>query len=195
MHTTTQLAADAMQSGSPAARVAHALLFERVLERVHRYFRRMIRDPNEAEECLSRTVMLLEESLRSQKYDPDRSFNAWMWLKAHTVYAQWCREREKKPAALEHEVPGEQVATRRRSSEDEGVVARERELDAAYVLEQVRTRLGAEVYECFVLYYEGGLTQEEVSQAVERDRKTVRKRIAEAHALIDELLGQGPERA
>lgn len=190
MHTTTQLAADAMQSGSPAARVAHALLFERVLERVHRYFRRMIRDPNEAEECLSRTVMLLEESLRSQKYDPDRSFNAWMWLKAHTVYAQWCREREKKPAALEHEVAGPQVATRRRSSDDDGVVARERELDAAYVLEQVRTRLGPEVYECFVLYYEGGLTQEEVSQAVERDRKTVRKRIAEAHGLIDELLGE-----
>lgn len=188
MHTTTQLAADAMRSGSPAARVAHGLLFERVLERVHRYFRRMIRDANEAEECLSRTIVLLEESLRTNKYDPGRSFNAWMWLKAHTVYAQWCREREKRPAQLDIEVPGDRVAARR-SSEDDGVVARERDLDAAHVLEQVRTRLGPEVYECFVLYYEGGLTQEEVATAVERDRKTVRKRIAEAHALIDELLG------
>ena len=69
-------------------------------------------------------------------------------------------------------------------------MARERALDAAHVLEQVATRLGPEVYECFVLYYEGGLTQEEVATAVERDRKTVRKRIAEAHALIDDLLGK-----
>ena len=38
-----------------------------VLERVHRYFRRMIYDPNEAEECLSRTVVLLEESLRTMR--------------------------------------------------------------------------------------------------------------------------------
>ena len=189
MHTTTQLAADAMQSGSPAARLAHGLLFERVLERVHRYFRRMIYDGNEAEECLSRTVVLLEESLRTGKYDRERSFNAWMWLKAHTVYAQWCRERQKRPAQLE----GEDVQAApagRRTSEHDGVEARERALDAAAVLEQVRARLGAETYECFVLYYEGGLTQEEVSLAVERDRKTVRKRIAEAHALIDELLGR-----
>jgi RNA polymerase sigma factor (sigma-70 family) len=189
MHTTTQLAADAMRSGSQAARVAHGLLFERVLERVHRYFRRMIRDATEAEDCLSRTIVLLEESLRSNKYDPDRSFNAWMWLKAHTVYAQWCREREKRPAQLDIEVPGERVAARR-SSEDDGVGARERALDAAHVLEQVQARLGPEVYESFVLYYEGGLTQEEVATAVERDRKTVRKRIAEAHELIDQLLGK-----
>lgn len=188
MHTTTQLAADAMQSGSPAARLAHGLLFERVLERVHRYFRRMIYDPHEAEECLSRTVVLLEESLRTGKYDRERSFNAWMWLKAHTVYAQWCRERTKKPAQLEDDVGGAPAG--RRTSDHDGVEARERQLDAAHVLEQVRSRLGAEAYECFVLYYEGGLTQEEVSQAVERDRKTVRKRIAEAHALIDELLGR-----
>lgn len=186
MHTTTQLAADAMESGSPGARLAHALLFERVLERVHRYFRRMVREPADAEDCLSRTIVLLEESLRARKYDPGRSFNAWMWLKAHTVWAQWCRERERRPAQLEGDEAPAPAARR-----VDGVEARERTLDAAHVLEQVRRRLGAETYECFVLYYEGGLTQEEVAQALERDRKTIRKRLADAHALIDELLGGG----
>ena len=52
----------------------------------------------------------------------------------------------------------------------------------------LREELDEEVYEIFVLYYEGGLTQAEVSVAVGRDRKTVRKRLAEAHALIDRLL-------
>jgi RNA polymerase sigma factor (sigma-70 family) len=189
LNTTTQLAADAMRSGSPAARVAHGLLFERVLERVHRYFRRVIYDSHEAEECLSRTVVLLEESLRTGKYDPGRSFNAWMWLKAHTVYAQWCRERGKRPGQLEGD-EGASGPAIGRGGRESGVALREKELDAETVLRHVREKLGPEAYECFVLYYEGGLTQEEVSKAMERDRKTVRKRLAEAHELIDELLGQ-----
>ena len=61
-------------------------------------------------------------------------------------------------------------------------------LDAETVLRKVREDLGEEVYEIFVLYYEGGLTQAEVSVAVDRDRKTVRKRLAEAHDLIDRLI-------
>ena len=66
----------------------------------------------------------------------------------------------------------------------------EERLDAAHVLEQVRERLGEETYEAFVLYYEGGLTQQEVADALERSRKTIRKKIAEAHDLIDSLLGK-----
>lgn len=182
MHTTTHLAAEAMRTGAPAARVAHAALFERILERIHRYFRRMVRNPDEADECLQQTLMLLEESLRARKYDPDRSFNTWMWLKAHSVWAQWCRALERRPESL----PEAPVADRRAS----GVHESERRADAAAVLEAVRERLGDEAYEAFVLYYEGGLTQAEISDALGRDRKTVRKRIQEAHALIDDLLGR-----
>lgn len=171
-----------MRTGAPAARVAHAALFERIVERIHRYFRRMIRDRDECEDCLQRTLVLLEESLVARKYEPDRSFNTWMWLKARTVFAQWCRERERKPAGLADE--GQQV----REPKD-GVAATEQALDAATVLERLREELGGETYEAFVLYYEGGLTQAEVAEALERDRKTVRKRIREAHALIDRLLG------
>ena len=37
---------------------------------------------------------------------------------------------------------------------------------------------------------QSGLSQAEVAEAVGIDRKTVRKRLREAHALIDRLLGQ-----
>ena len=183
MHTTTKLAGQAMRSGAPAARVAHAALFERILERIHRYFRRMLRDQDAAADCLQKTMTLLEESLAKGTYQPDRSFNTWMWLKARTVFAQYCRAHEKRPAQLsevpradtEQQDPSEEVAER---------------LDAQVVLDRVRKDLGDETYECFVLYYEGGLTQAEISAALERDRKTVRKRIREAHELIDKLLGR-----
>jgi len=180
MHTTTHLAGEAMRTGSPASRAAHAALFERVVTRVHRYFQRMCRDPHEADECLQRTLTLLEESLTRRAYDPGRSFNTWLWLKARTVHAQWCRERGRRPAPL----PPERAADARDPS-----AAVDRRLDAAAVLAAVRERLGEESYEAFVLYYEGGLTQAEVGEALGRDRKTVRSRIAEAHALIDRLLG------
>lgn len=179
VHTTTQLAGAAMEAGSPAARVAHAALFERVVERIHRYFKRLA--GQDADDCLQKTLLLLEESLRSRVYDPQRSFNAWMWLKAHTVWAQLCRERERRPTPA----PLPEVA----SAREDPALTRERQLDAATVLAAIEARLGPETHEAFVLYYEGGLTQAEVSETLGRDRKTIRKRIEEAHALIDELLG------
>jgi RNA polymerase sigma factor (sigma-70 family) len=170
-----------MESGVPAARVAHAALFERILERVHRYFRRMLRDPDLAADCLQKTLTLLEESLRRGTYESGRSFNTWMWLKARTVFAQHCRAQEKRLKSLEIEP----VSPRR-----DPALGVEDKLDAAVVLEEVRQRLGDEAYEAFVLYYEGGLTQAEVAAALGRDRKTIRMRIQEAHTLIDGLLGK-----
>lgn len=184
MHTTTQLAAEVMRTGAPSARVAHAALFERVITRIHRYFTKMVWDPNDAEECVQRTLVEVEKSLDSRQYDPDRSFNTWLWLKARTVYAQWCRERERLP-----ETRGEPDATTANPDPTHTTADR---LDAVTVLTRMREELGDEVYEAFVLYYEGGLTMEEVASALDRDRKTIRKRIDAAHALADRLLKSSP---
>jgi RNA polymerase sigma factor (sigma-70 family) len=137
-------------------------------------------------ECVQRTLVELERSLREGTYDPARSFNAWMWLKARTAWAAWCRERERRPAPLPDEV---QLG----AAPDSPEVARvERRLDAEAVLAEVRRRLGDEAHEAFVLYYEGELTLAEVAETLGRDRKTVSRRIADAHALIDRLLGREP---
>jgi RNA polymerase sigma factor (sigma-70 family) len=179
VHTTTQLAAEVVRSGAPAARVALTALYERVLERIYRYFRRSLRDPNDADECLQRTVVLLEESLRERTYDPGRSFNAWMWLKARTVYAQWCRERDRSAAGLV----------------DEGAVAddaqpqahAEAAHDAAVVLARLRDALRPEVYETFVLAYTSGLSQREAAAALDCTDRTVRNRLKEAHEALAKL--------
>jgi RNA polymerase sigma factor (sigma-70 family) len=181
VHTTTDLAGSALRGGGDGDGAAkRAALYERVLERVHRYFRRVVRDPGEAEECVARTLAALERSLAGEgaAYDPARSFNGWLWLKAHTVYVDWCRERERKPAPLGDREP---AAPERDPA---------RKLDAETVLREVERRLGRETYEAFLLYYEGELTQREVGEVIGRDRETVAKRIAEAHALIDALLGE-----
>jgi RNA polymerase sigma factor (sigma-70 family) len=171
---TTELAGDALRE-TRSANERHAALFERVAARIYRYFVKTVWDRNEAEELAQRTLVELERSLREKSYDPARSFNAWMWLKAHGVFQQWCRERAtKKMAPLEDviSVPSKH----------------ERTLDAEHVLKELQRRLGDECYEVFVLYYEGGLTQTEVAEAVCRDRKTVASRLRQAHELIEELL-------
>jgi len=181
--TTTELAAEVMRRGTGAARLEHAALFERILARMHRYFRKTVWRADVADDLVQETIVLLERSLRDGKYDPDRSFNTWMWLKAHTVFAQWCRRQERErgrrvPLEPEHE---------NRPGPDPAATTEER-LDKDRVLRAVQEEIGDEAYEIFCLYYAGGLTQAEVSEATGRDRKTVREKIRAAHRVIDRLL-------
>jgi len=171
---TTELAGDALRE-TRSANERHAALFERVAGRIYRYFVKTVWDRNEAEELAQRTLVELERSLREKSYDPARSFNAWLWLKAHGVFQQWCRER-----ATKKTVPLEEPLVRPAPPDDK--------LDAEHVLRELQRRLGDECYEVFVLYYEGGLSQTEVAEAVGRDRKTVAARLRQAHALIEEML-------
>ncbi len=178
---TTLLAGAALgETRSRAER--HAELFERIVARIHRYFTRLVWDAGEVEDLLQRTLLELERSLRERSYDPARSFNAWMWLKAHTQFAQWVRERQRRMARLgdpeAHAAPGDPI---------DRVAAK---ADAEAILHRMQEELGEETYEAFVLTYEGGLSQAEVALAVDLDRKTVRKRLAAAHRLIDRILGK-----
>lgn len=181
---TTRLAGDALaeRTGESAR---HQILFERVASRIYRYFQKMVRNPEDAEECAQETLLLLERSLRDRRYDAERSFNTWMWIKAHTVWAQWCRRREKR--AAEVALAPEHVEGAFDSGQ--GPAEAEERLDKAVVLEQVRAELGEEAFEAFVLYYQGGLNHAEVGELLGRHRTTIAERIAAAHRVIDRLLG------
>lgn len=171
---TTLLAADVISYGS---QVANEELFDRIIARIHRYFLRVVQDHGEAEECLQETLVALEASLREKRYDATKSFNTWIWLKARTVYAQWCRNLEKRMDTLPKDLP------ERRSSEASTSIRTE----LSELLEEVARQAGPEAREAFVLYYEGGLTKGEISEVIGRDEKTVRKRIDEAHRIIHRL--------
>ena len=170
---TTELAGEALRE-TQSSNERHAALFERVASRIYRYFVKTVWDRNEAEELAQRTLLELEKSLREKSYDPARSFNAWMWLKAHGVFQVWCRERATKKTVALPDVAVEPP--------------KDEKLDAEHILRELQRRLGDECYEVFVLYYAGGLTQAEIADAVSRDRKTVAARLRQAHEWIEELL-------
>jgi RNA polymerase sigma factor (sigma-70 family) len=175
---TTELAGEAYREPLHES-ARHGALFERVAARIYGYFARTVWDRAEAEELAQRTLVELERSLRERSYDPARSFNVWMWLKAHTVFAQWTRERTRRPAPLDVDPATDGSA--------ESVDAR---VDAEKILRTVQERLGDETYEMLLLSYEGGLSQVEIAEAIGRDRKTVATRLREARSLAARLLGK-----
>ncbi len=174
MNTTTHIAGEALKLG-PGGRSLRAVLFERIIERIHRYFVKLIWDPHAVDDCLQKTLLRLETSLAQSCYDPEQSFNRWMWLKAHSVYVDYCRER-RMPAGLPEGIED------RRGDPTARVDAK---LDAGTVLERLRRDLDPEAFEVFVLRHEGGQNLTQIAALVGRDRKTVRKhlKLAERAAL------------
>lgn len=183
MATTTFLAVEAL--GDPAERHLRAALFERVLERIHRYFTRVVWDKSAVDDCVQQTLLALERSLQEGTYDPRRSFNRWMWLKAHSVYVEHCRSRARAPQALPEEARAGPAA-----APEERVEARH---DAEVLLSRLRSDLDAETFGMFVLFFAEGYNVSEVAGITGRDRKTVRKRIDSAkRAALEILEGAGP---
>ncbi len=180
MPTTTHLAGGAV--GDPSERSLRAALFERILERIHRYFTRVVWDPVAVDDCVQQTLLALERSLQQGTYDPGRSFNRWMWIKAHTVYVEHCRARARAPEALPED---EQAPLGAAAPVEEAVDAR---LDAATLLTRLREHLDPEAFEMFVLFFGEGHNVSEVAAITGRDRKTVRKRLAEGKAAAQRLL-------
>lgn len=167
MAKTTQLAGRA-GGRDPASRSLRAALFERVMCRIQRYFYKLVWDQDAVEDCVQNTFLRLERSLSDGSYDPRHSFNTWMWLKAHAVFVEYCRQKHHgwKPLEPERDRPI--------GSEQGRVEAR---LDARRLLHHLRGELSPQAFEAFVLYYDEQLTISHIASLQQRDRKTVSKEL------------------
>lgn len=175
---TTRLAGDV--SGRPGRASERSHLVERILPRVRRYFARLAGQAD-ADDLVQETLLRLEASLTSGEFEAGRSYNAWVWLKARSVWVDALRRKGRRPTrSLElHEAtdaPDSASASsdRRRGRSAPDLDAR---LDAETLLAALRARVGEEVFHTFVLYHEAELTQDEVALAAGCDPKTVRRRL------------------
>ena len=173
---TTELA------GAATDRAGQEILFERVVDRIHRYFFHLLRDPEHAEDCVQETLLALHRSLRESTYQAGRSFNTWIFMKAHRVWVDWCRAQERARRLGNGPTPGNALV----ATEPEPPPGQR--LDAEVLLDALKETVGAETYETFLLRYEGQLTLAETADALDCDRRTVSRRLERAHALIDRLL-------
>ncbi len=165
--STTGLASLAA-SEELARRELHEQLFQRVIARIHRYFWRLLRDADAAEECTQRTLLELVGSLRDGRFEAGRSFNTWIFLKAHKIFVGWLRERER--------------STRLRALPP--LAAHAASPSARLDAEALLRRLPPRVAECVALRYEGGLTQDEVAAVLGCSRRTVVRLLGRARELF-----------
>lgn len=173
LKTTTELAGQARALGE-VGRTLRARLFERVVERIHDYFVKLVWEEHAVDDCLQNTLLALETSLQNGRYDPSYSFNRWLWLQAHDVYVAWCRKRSRAPAPLAEEP----------AVTDPGCGRVEARLDAEAILERLRRALEAPVFEAFVLCRMQGFTSREVASLQTCTRRTVTNRLAQAEQVL-----------
>ncbi len=152
------------------------------MERINKYFRKLVWDPQSVEDCQQQTLLRIEKALQENRYDPKRSFNRWMWTIAHRVYVDHCRERHRFPAALV-------VEPKTPRSGQAGIEAR---IDAKAVLDTLRSELSPEAFEVFILHYDQGHTISKISAVTERDRKTVRKWLQQGVRIAQRLQSPDP---
>jgi RNA polymerase sigma factor (sigma-70 family) len=182
MHTTTNLAGEAM-AGGPAGRSLRAKLFERVMDRIHRYFVRLVWDAQDVEDCVQKTLLRLEQSLQSGSYNPHHSFNRWLWIKAHSVYVEHCRASTRRPCTAGE---ADEAASGAGAGGTGAVDAR---LDAEAVLGHLRTELDPEDFEAFVMRLGEGHSVTDIAAITGCDRKTARKRIERGRRAALRMLG------
>jgi len=163
-------------------RPLRALLFERVMQRIYAYFVRLLHDATEVEDCLQNTLLRLETSLRDGVYNPQHSFNRWMWLKAHSVYVDHLRQAQRRPVALDEQPAG--LPSRE-------LAQTEARLDAEVVLQRLRSELEGLDLEAFVLRFQEGMSLPEIAQLQGCSTKTVRRRLKTADTVAQRLLGSG----
>lgn len=171
MSSTTNLAGRALGAGG---RPLRSELFERVLQRIHAYFVRLVWDPHAVDDCLQNTLLRLETSLQQGRYKPQHSFNRWMWLKAHAVYVEFCRKTARQPKMVELTGLGR----------DNPELARvDAQLDSATLLARLRTSLRPQTFEVLVLYGQEGMSLCDIAALQGCHPRTVRRRLREAESL------------
>ncbi len=80
---------------------AAAVLMERYQHRLYRYLLRLVREPGTAEDLFQQTWLRVMERIRS--YDPQHSFEGWLFALAHNLAIDYLRRY--RPESLDEPLP------------------------------------------------------------------------------------------
>jgi RNA polymerase sigma-70 factor (ECF subfamily) len=154
---------------------ALAALLARYQNRLYRYLLRLVRDPAIAEDLFQQTWVRVVEKIR--RYDPRRSFEAWLFAVARNLAIDHLRRRA--PESLDDAGPAgaaETPAARVASAEPgvlAGLLARER----AELVAQVLAELPLIYRETLTLRFEEEMKLEEIAALLAVPLSTVKTRL------------------
>jgi RNA polymerase sigma-70 factor (ECF subfamily) len=162
-----------LRRGDPEALTA---LLERYQHLLYRYLLRLVREPATAEDLFQQTWLRVAGKIR--RYDPRRSFEAWLFSVARNLAIDHLRRY--RPESLDEALPsgqpkGEQIAAAGPSAMDL-VLARER----ASGMVQALAELPAIYREVLALRFEEEMKLEEIAGVLDVPLATVKTRLGRA---------------
>ncbi len=147
-------------------------LVGRYQHRLYRYLLRLVHDSAAAEDLFQQTWLRVVQNIR--RYDPRRSFEAWLFSVAHNLAIDHLRRRQPEsldePAASREEVAAADPDALQR------LLARER----AGLLEAAVAELPAVYREALTLRFEEDMKLEEMAEVIHAPLSTVKSRLRRA---------------
>lgn len=168
---------------------ALAGLMQRYQHRLYRYLLRIVCDSGAAEDLFQQTWLRVLQ--RIQKYDPQRSFEGWLFSVAHNIAIDYVRRR--RPQSLEALTASGAMQSDLARSADTGaldqLLSRER---ADRMLELVAS-LPVLFREIITLRFEEEMKLEEIAATLALPIGTVKTRLHRAMKALRQLFAESPK--
>lgn len=159
-----------LRQGDPDTLLA---LVVRYQHRLYRYLLRLVRDPAAAEDLFQQTWLRVAQNLR--RYDPRRSFEAWLFSLAHNLAIDHLRRRT--PESLDEPLPSGTPRHEQVAAAEPDALARYLAAEQAGQLAAAIQELPAVYREALTLRFEEGLKLEEIAEVSGVPLSTVKSRL------------------
>jgi RNA polymerase sigma-70 factor (ECF subfamily) len=165
---------------------ALTVLVERYQNRLYRYLLRLVKQPGTAEDLFQQTWIRVMERIRS--YDPQRSFEAWLFSVAHNLAIDYLRRY--RPESLDEPLPSGQ--SREELLPGTGPSALERLLahEQKEWLAEAMTELPVVYREVLTLRFEEEMKLEEIATVLVVPLSTVKTRLHRGLKGLRQVLGK-----
>jgi RNA polymerase sigma-70 factor, ECF subfamily len=163
---------------------ALAVLMEQYQHRLYRYLLRLVSQPSTAEDLFQQTWLRVMERIR--KYDPQRSFEGWLFSVAHNLAIDHLRRKQPKSLnepSFAGEIPSDVAQTENAGALDRLISQERRDL-----ISKTIGNLSPAFREVITLRFEEEMKLEEIAATLSLPMGTVKTRLHRALKALKQSL-------
>ncbi|HTR18485.1 MAG TPA: RNA polymerase sigma factor [Candidatus Paceibacterota bacterium] len=174
---TDEIVATRVQQGDSEA---FGELVERYEDKLMRYARKFLRDPDDAKDIVQEVFIKAYENIQS--FDATRRFSPWIYRIAHNEFVNAIKKRARGPVfGIDLDVVFPHLAAGE-TADDQAL-----ERDTKEILEQCLDELDPKYREPLVLYYFEGLSYKDMADVLRIPMSTVGVRLARGKASLKRI--------
>ncbi len=166
---------------------AFALLMERYQQKLTRYARKFLSDPDDTKDIVQDIFIKTYENMQS--FDASRRFSPWIYRIAHNEFVNALKKRNASHTVFAFDI--DTLVPHLAAPETADSASLER--DVRKTLEGHLDKLGAKYREPLILYYLEGMDYKEISEILQVPVSPVGVRLARARSMLKKITDMSPE--